>query len=362
MEMKEKECIKKLQSITRELLEATGILEVINIEPEPKGKSLSGQKVLPDFVIKVRTKDKKQYSLFFEVKSIGQPRYVRMAMNQLQALISQEKEVYGVFGAPYLSEESIRICRENNIGYIDIAGNCLLKFDNIYINIQGKPNPYPATRPLKSLFAPKATRGLRVLLCNPRKEWGVEELAKEANISLGQASNLKRKLLDYEFIEEVKTQKGVKFRLLNPKSLLKKWTENYSYRKNRIKNYYSFDEIKDIEKKLVTYCESNKIRYAFTLTSGASLVAPSLRYKRVFAYIDYSIESVAQALDWKEISSGQNISLLEPYDEGVFYGLQDINGAKVVSDIQLYLDLKNYRERGEEAANFLLERRLKPKW
>jgi len=360
--MKEKECSKKLQSIAKELLEETGILEAINIEVEPKGKSFSEQKILPDFVIKVRTKDKKQYSLFFEVKSIGQPRYVRMAVNQLQALTSQKKEAYGVFGAPYLSEESIKICRENDIGYIDIAGNCLLKFDSIYINIQGRPNPYPATRPLKSLFAPKATRGLRVLLCNTKKEWGVEELAKESNISLGQASNLKRKLLDYEFIEEVKTQKGIKFRLLNPESLLKKWAENYSYRKNRIKNYYSFDEVKDIERKLVTYCETNKIRYAFTLTSGASFVAPSLRYKKVFAYIDGALDNVAQALGWKEVPSGQNISLLKPYDEGVFYRLQNINGAKVVSDIQLYLDLKSYRERGEEAAKFLLERRLKPKW
>jgi DNA-binding MarR family transcriptional regulator len=360
--MKEIECIQKVESIVRKLLEDTGIMEVVKIEPEFQDDSLSEQKILPDFVIKVKTKDNKQYSLFFEVKPIGQPRYVRMAVNQLQALVSRKEEVYGVFGAPYLSEESIRICRENDIGFIDIAGNCLLKFNNIYINIQGKPNPYPTTRPLKSLFTPKATRALRVLLCNPRKEWTVVDLAEEASISLGQASNLKKKLLDYEFIEEVRTQKGLRFRILNPEDLLKKWAENYSYRKNTVRNYYSFDEVKNTEKKLITYCETNKIRYAFTLTSGASLVAPSLRYKRVFAYIDDSLENVAQALGWKEVPSGQNVSLLEPYDEGVFYGLQDINGTKVVSDIQLYLDLKNYRERGEEAAEFLLERRLRPKW
>jgi len=362
LQIKEAECIQKLQSMARELLEDTGIVEVINIESELKGESLSGQKILPDFVIKVRTKDKKKYCLFFEVKSIGQPRYVRMAVNQLQTLISQKDKAYGVFGAPYLSEESIKICRENDIGFIDIAGNCLLKFDNIYINIQGKPNPYPTTRSLKSLFTPKSTRALRVLLCNSNKDWTVKDLAEEANISLGQMSNLKKKLLDYEFIEKVKTQKGLRFRILNPEKLLKKWAENYSYRKNMVKNYYSFDEVKDIEKKLITYCKTNEIQYAFTLTSGVSLVAPSLRYKRVFTYIKNSLESVAHALGWKEVPSGQNVSLLEPYDEGIFYGRQDINGAKVVSDIQLYLDLQSYKERGEEAANFLLERRLKPKW
>ncbi len=34
----------------------------------------------------------------------------------------------------------------------------------------------------------------------------------------------------------------------------------------------------------------------------------------------------------------------------------------VVSDIQLYLDLKGYMKRGEEAAEFLLERRLRKQW
>ncbi len=46
-----------------------------------------------------------------------------MAVNQLQALISQKKEAYGVFGAPCLSEESMKICRENGIGFINMAGN-----------------------------------------------------------------------------------------------------------------------------------------------------------------------------------------------------------------------------------------------
>ena len=99
-----------------------------------------------------------------------------------------------------------------------------------------------------------------------------------------------------------------------------------------------------------------------TLTSGASLVAPFLRYKKAFAYIENSIEEVASNLGWKEVPSGSNITVLEPYDEGIFYGLQEINGIKVVSSIQLYLDLKGYKERGEEAAQFLLENVLRKQW
>jgi len=359
--MKEVECIQSLQQMAGNLLQDTGIVEILSTQAEPGRTSgvSEGVQLVPDFVINVRTKDKEQYSLLFEVKSIGQPRYARMAVNQLQTLTSQRQNAYGIFGAPYLSEESMAICRENAIGFMDIGGNCFLKFNNIYINIQGRPNPYPATRPLRSLFAQKSTRALRVLLCNPRRDWTVQDLAREADISLGQASNVKKKLLENEFIEENRNRR---FRMFNPEALLKKWAENYTYRKNKIRNYYSLDEVRDIEEKLVNYCESNKIPYAFSLTSGASLVAPFLRYTRVFAYVVGSSEGIARALGWKEVSSGPNVSILEPYDEGVFYALQNIDGTRVVCEVQLYLDLLSYRERGEEAARFLLENRLRTQW
>ena len=39
-------------------------------------------------------------------------------------------------------------------------------------------------RDLKSQYAPKAERLLRVLLCNPGKKWKIKELALESAVSL----------------------------------------------------------------------------------------------------------------------------------------------------------------------------------
>jgi hypothetical protein len=358
--MKEPEIIEKLQKSIKEIFDSTGTVKVTRTGFA--GTRLLNQEIKPDLVVQAETKEKEKYLIVFEVKSAGQPRYVRMAVNQLQSFLANRENVYGVLGAPFISEESKKICQASGIGYIDLAGNCLFRFNNVYINVEGKPNPYPSTRPLKSIFATKSTRALRVLFSSPKKDWFVKDLAREANISIGQASNLKKRLLEYEFIEEVGDERGFKFRLSNPEALLNRWAENYSYRENKTRNYYSLDDVKEIEKKLSDYCETKKIRYAFTLTSGASLVAPFLRYKRVFVYLSNSIEKVALALGWKEVPSGPNITILEPYDEGIFYGLQEINGMKVVSDVQLYLDLKGYKERGEEAAQFLLENRLRKQW
>lgn len=360
--MKEPEIIEKLQKVAKDLLESTGFVKVTNIKSEVEDTQLLGQRFRPDLIFEVQVREKNKYFLVFEIKSMGQPRYVRMAANQLQSIIGARQEFYGVFGAPFVSKESKQICHEDGIGFLDLAGNCLFKFDNVYMSIEGRPNPYPATRPLKSIFATKSTRALRVLLCNPKKDWFVKDLAREANISLGQASNLKKRLLEYELIEEIGDKKRMKFQLSDPQTLLSRWASNYSYRSNKIKNYYSLDDIKIIEDKLVDYFKANQIPYAFTLTSGASRVVPFLRYKRAFSYVEGPTESIAQELRLKEVSSGPNVSLLLPYDEGVFYGLQEIQDVKVVSDIQLYLDLKSYKERGEEAAEFILEQRLKKQW
>ena len=359
--LQESEIIHKIRTTIIDLFESIDFVKIVNINSQPRSV-ISDQARAPDLLLEIQPGSLESYTLIFEVKSIGQPKYVRMAVNQLQAAINNRKNYHGVFGAPFISEESKRICRENNIGYLDLAGNCQIQFDKVYINVEGKKNPYPTTRPLKSIFAKKSTRGLRVLLCNPGKEWLVKDFAYESEISLGQASNLKQRLLDYELIEETENQKGSKFRVVNPDSLLKKWANNYSYRKNTIRNFYSLDDVKRVENNLYNYFMNNNIQYAFTLTSGAARVAPFLRYNRAFCYIKKNLSSIARDLDLKEVNSGPNVSLLEPYDEGIFYGIQEVDGMNVVSDIQLYLDLKSFKERGDEAAEFVFEKRLKEKW
>jgi hypothetical protein len=129
-----------------------------------------------------------------------------------------------------------------------------------------------------------------------------------------------------------------------------------------VNDYFSLDDLKKLERKFSQYCEGRGIPYALTLFSGAALVAPYMRYTRGFAYVGNSIREVADSLGLKQVSSGPNFSILEPYDEGVFYGSREIGSMRVVSDVQLYLDLVGFKGRGEESAEFLFEQRIKPQW
>jgi len=72
------------------------------------------------------------------------------------------------------------------------------------------------------------------------------------------------------------------------------------------------------------------------------------------------IDRFRKKLRLDEVEQGANVIILDPYYKtSVFYGLQEVDGLWVVSDIQLYLDLYHYPVRGLEEAEYLYEKRLK---
>ncbi|MCZ7625383.1 MAG: type IV toxin-antitoxin system AbiEi family antitoxin [Candidatus Methylomirabilis sp.] len=199
---------------------------------------------------------------------------------------------------------------------------------------------------------------LRVLLEDTKQTWQVQAMAKQARVSLGLAFKVKQRLLDLEYAQE--EDKGL--RLTRPEELLRQWATNYSYLKSDALDCFAIGDPPALEQALTAYCRQQGITYALALFSGAARVAPFARYSRGFAYAVCDAASLAQELVWKPVPSGANFTILAPYDEGLLYGARQVNGDIVVSDIQLYLDLVSYAGRGEEAAAFILDQRLRPRW
>ena len=63
------------------------------------------------------------------------------------------------------------------------------------------------------------------------------------------------------------------------------------------------------------------------------------------------------------MESGENLVVLIPDDDGVFY-LQEGGAGRLActNAVQTYVDLCHCGSRGEEAAEALLEQNLKPSW
>ena len=280
----------------------------------------------------------------------------------LKYYVRSDSRDYPVFLAPYISPEAASICEGYDVGYLDLAGNCRLSFDQIYIRREGFPNPRVQKRDLRSLYSAKAERVLRVLLTAGNRTWRTQELADEAGVSLGQVANVKKLLDAREWIETERAGFGLRSFDAAVLPLLKEWAANYRSARNSPSDFYSLQPIPQVEAEMTDASRKLKMQLAFTGFSGAARLAPAVGYQRITVYVVGDTGALAQCLKLKPVSSGANVTIVRPYDEGVLYGSREVDGAPVASPVQLYLDLQQTKGRGEEAAVSILEQIIEPLW
>ena len=304
-----------------------------------------------DMLVKFKLGEHEQ-TMIVDVVSLGQPRQIRAAVTKLSEMRRAMPTAYPVATSVYIGPQSARILKDNNLGYVDLSGNCYLAFEHVLIEKEGKRNVRPSTRPLRSLFAPRATRVVRVLLAEPSRAWRLEELAKAAAVSLGHSHNVVKRLEDLRWLERDDAQR---MHLGKPADLLEAWSESYTYRTNEIASYFVSERVtRRIMADLARTATAEGRRYAFTLSAGLSLVAPHTRLGAIHCYLDGDPAPVAAALGLHPAGEADGtLHVLSPYDPGVFYGLLDKAGLKVVSLPQLYADLVRYERRGSEQAEHL---------
>src|SRR5687767_9356904 len=122
-------------------------LENAVAEPSPGGFDR------PDFVVPVRIADE-PWLLICEFKRYSELRHVRGAALQLRHWLDsfhRDRRTYGVFVAPYVSPEAAAVLRSQQLGFMDLAGNCLLDFDHVHVERSGARNPYAVSRKPRSL-------------------------------------------------------------------------------------------------------------------------------------------------------------------------------------------------------------------
>jgi hypothetical protein len=304
-----------------------------------------------DLLVKFRLGDHEQV-MVVDVTSLGQPRQIRAAVTKLAEVRRERPEAYPVAASVYIGSQSARILKANGLGFVDLSGNCYLAFEHVLIEKEGKRNVRPSTRPLRSLFAPRATRAVRVLLAEASRAWRLEELAKAAAVSLGHSHNVIKRLEDLRWVQRDEAQR---IHLTKPADLLESWCESYTYRTNEIASYFVSERVtRRLMADVARAATAEGRRYAFTLSAGLSLVAPPARLSGVHCYLEGDPAPIAAALGLHPAAQAEGaVHFLTPYDPGVFYGLLDKAGLKVVCLPQLYVDLVHYERRGAQQAEHL---------
>ena len=329
------------------------VLKIIRTRRDPKLGTIRA-----DLAVEVVTPPGQKRWLFFEVKANPVPGLVRESLRRLKAELPKESSGYPMLASFFIGPRVREICREEGAGYLDLAGNCYLRLDDFYMEKEAAKNPFPRRGRPASLFTPVSSRILRALLEEPDREWTVTGLSEATGMSLGQASEVCRRLLQEGYAE--KTPKRI--RLIQPGQLLNTWRDSYEPTRSARLPYYSFERTPErIMKQVAATAFPRRWTYAMASFAGASLIAPFIRgistvalYIRDAAMVDFWVK----AMDLRPVESGPNVQLLVPYDEGVFYKARTVGGISVAGNIQLYLDLYNNPARGREQAEFLRQQKI----
>jgi transcriptional regulator with AbiEi antitoxin domain of type IV toxin-antitoxin system len=305
-----------------------------------------------DLLVRVKAGNRVK-NLLIEVKSIGEPRMAERAISQLRSMGVEMPGSYLVFAAPYISDRAREICRAEGVGYLDLAGDAYLQFGAVLVD-RTSPRAWRfEKRGLRSLYAPKATRVVRALLQSYTKPTRITDLARSCSMSLGGVFQVVD-LLETKGL--ISRQDDRKITVDDPKRLLLDWARDWSIQRSEPTRYFSLEKTPErLISRIAEAAQGVDANYALTGMAGASLVAPFVRYEDVWFYISSGRSELVANLELRPVSSGANVTLLQPYDEGVYSGSRVIRGARVVSDVQLFVDLYNDPARGREQAEALLE-------
>jgi hypothetical protein len=348
----------QIESLLRELLGRIPFLKVKSFQSMTK--VFESQ---PDWLVEVEAGDR-PWVLVVEGKQHGQPREVRNGLLQLQRFLDQTPGTpcYGVMVAPFLSAESARLCMEAKAGFADLAGNALLSFDQVFIELHAADNPFRVKRHLRSLFTAKAGRVLRVLLTPPLRAWKVTELEAAAGVSLGQVSNVRKLLLDREWA--VAGDAGL--RLSKPEELARAWQSSYEPRPRSREAAYTLLHGEALDAAIrAALAEAGKGEHAVLASySAARWFAPYARQATQFFYADKpGAEILKRHLQLQPVSRGENVVVIEPREDDAFSGrVEAAPGIWCSGLVQTWLDLSVAGERGGEAAEHLLREKLLPAW
>lgn len=211
------------------------------------------------------------------------------------------------------------------------------------------------------LLGDKANIIIRAMLSQPDRKWVTRDFEKEFDVGRARAAAVLSKLRAKGFIEGIRSGRLAHSILQNKEELLEEWLKVYKFELNEAHLYYSVHA--DILKRLKEYFVAKKEpkKYALTLHTGANVITNYVNTPTMYCYLsaenfkNTSLD-LRQTLDLKELKRGGNFYLIKPYYKtAVFFNTQTIKGYNVVSNLQLYLDLYHFPQRGRDHAEYLLK-------
>jgi hypothetical protein len=277
-----------------------------------------------------------------------------------------------VLAMPRVSARLAELCEAAGWSWFDLAGNCRLELAGVLL-IQRSGQKLAGSKPRAgaNLGRPEASRVIRALLApeHAGKRWTQRAIVEHfgrltpsvSAPSLALVNKVVQHLRDQAFVEPLESRG---FRVRDHEGLLRAWREAYRFERHDRRKYFTLLQGKTLQNRLRAVDVDGMGRLAYAVFSAADLQAPTVRQPRTWLYLDPDFEQQFRAaLEAKPVDSGENLVVLLPDDSGVFYQPERSgNHLAVTNAVQTYVDLTHAGGRGEEAAEAVLNRRLRPAW
>lgn len=305
-------------------------------------------------------------ALCVECKRELRPSVFRMIAEKSFSPKGRPKVVVPVLALPSVSPRVAELCEEHGWSWFDLAGNHRLDVPGVLrLEHRGKEPVHELPLAKANLGTLEAARVIRALLLpeHAGMRWTQREIQMECQpkVSLGLVNKVVRYLRDEAFIE---LSKDGGFKLRDPVKLLFAWRDAYRFDRNDQRGFFTLLQGKRLHDVLAKLRSFNNGHVVYAVFSAAEFQAPHVRQPKTWLYVSPSVEDEFRVrLEAKTVDSGENLIVLTPADEGVFYQLDNANNRLACTNaVQTYVDLYHAGGRGEEAAEALLEQRLKPDW
>lgn len=322
-----------------------------------------------DFLVTIPLPDGGKAAVCVQCKQEMRPSTFPMLAEKKLRPPGRPKVIVPVLGMPWVSPGVAEACQSRQWSWFDLAGNYRLDVPGVLrISHTGQEPSHGRPRPAANLGTAEAARILRALLMGDPvgKLWTQHALrdACRPAVSIGLVNKVVRHLRDEDLL--VPVEDGG-FLVRDPLKLLSVWSEAYRFSRHARINYFTLKQGKDLQSALAQLGRGHDACAAYAAFSAAEYQAPHVRQPKTWLYVrSLDLERFEQVLGARQVDSGENLVVLVPEDDGVFTGLdadeksQDRLGA--THPVQTYVDLFHAGGRGKEAAEALLDQRIKPEW
>jgi hypothetical protein len=308
-------------------------------------------------------------ALCVECKTELRPSSFRMMADKTFSPAGHPRVVVPVLALPWVSPRVAELCAEHGWSWFDLAGNHLLDVPGLlHLQHTGNKPVHERPRPVANLSTPEAGRVICALLWpdNAGMRWTQREMQKECqpNVSLGLVNKVVHYLRDEAFVE---ASEDDGFRLSDPLKLLFAWRDAYRFDRHQRRGYFTLLRGVELRDALSRLGSQTGGFAAYAAFSAAEFQAAHVRQPKCWLYVrEQDLSTFEELVAAKPVDSGENLVVLIPDDDGVFYmgdgGTVGSNRMSCTNAVRTYVDLSHCGGRGEEAAEALLEQRLKPEW